>query len=305
MIAILMYMKDEDKNKFMPFYDSMPIKIRDFLIRKRKPFLKRDEKIGDWDITYITLPLSYGDKKSDYKRWHDIIENSLDILDKQGITGAVLPEDDIFFSPVPVFRGRVVNALLTFETSKKAIEKKNISLAKAEFTVVDGDDELTLTALKSLSENVNHLSILTDRESFFDDIKEEAESERGLIITTFASPKNQILKDSDVLVNCSSDMENQDYYYKRNSIYIDLAKNTAKSLRIARKREDMLIIDGIGLNTDKGFFKSKLYEALLYDNNKVFRKYFDEYKNFYDAYDILKENNTSLSSLYFIDKFIL
>ena len=99
--------------------------------------------------------------------------------------------------------------------------------------------------------------------------------------------------------------KNQDYYYKRNSIYIDLAKNTAKSLRIARKREDMLIIDGIGLNTDKGFFKSKLYEALLYDNNKVFRKYFDEYKNFYDAYDILKENNTSLSSLYFIDKFIV
>lgn len=303
MIAVLMYMKNNDKKRFLPFYDKIPEKFREFIIKKYKPFL--NEKDENDDILYITLPLVYGEKKNNYEKWYNTIYNTLQKLNEFNITGAVLPEDDVFYSPVNIFRGRTINAIMTFEIAKKCLKIKNKDIQKSEFVVIDGNEKLTDIALKSLVENVNYLSVLTDREYFFDEIKDFAESERGLIINTFSSPKNQILKDADVIVNCSSDMENQDYYYKRNSIYIDIVKNHGKSLRISRKREDMLIVDGIGIKTDMGFLKSSLYEAKKYDKDKIFRKYFDRYEDFYEVYSLLKGENVHVSSLYFMDKNIL
>ncbi|OUQ59134.1 hypothetical protein B5E58_04980 [Tyzzerella sp. An114] len=305
MIAVLMYMKNEDKNKFVPFYDKVPYKLREYIIKKRKPFIGEIIENYGTEIIYCVLPLIYGEKKSNYERWYNTVYNALEKLGEIGVTGAVLPEDDVFYSSVPVLRGRTVNAIMTFKMAKKALKIKNIDMSKAEFVVVDGNDKLTITALNSLIDNVNYLSVFTDREYFFDDIKERAEAERGLIINTFSSAKNQIFKDADVIVNCSSDMENHDYYYKRNSIYIDIVKNHSKSIRIASKRDDMMFIDGLSLKTKNGILKSQLYEGLKIENSDIFKNYIENYDNFYEVIEEFNDENISLSSLYFMDKYIL
>ena len=308
MLAIIKYMKNDDKKKFLPFYDKIPEKIKYLILKKYKTFLISNSKILNNEILYITIPLNYNEKKENYLKWYNILSHTiekLNINNNLNINAIILPDDDIFYSAIPIFRGKFINSLLSFEIAKKISKIQNLDISKLEFLIVDGEDILTLSVIKSLIGNVNYISILTDRIDFFNDIKEFAEEEYGLIINTFSNSKNQILKNSDIIMNCSNNNEHYSYYYKRNSIYIDICKNKNKSSKIYQKRDDMTFIDGFVIKKDNIFIKSQIFEGLNYINDRKFKRYIDFGNDIEFTIGNLRKDNLNISSLYFNDKPII
>ena len=66
-----------------------------------------------------------------------------------------------------------------------------------------------------------------------------------------------------------------------------------------------MFIDDLSLKTKNGILKSQLYEGLKIENSDIFKNYIENYDNFYEVIEEFNDENISLSSLYFMDKYIL
>lgn len=292
--------KTESNNEKKKF--SLLIKF----IFKRSENVKHEIKIVDTNIMdadgyIVTIPITKGQALDDeFDEYKKVFDNLFDELHNRDVSIVTVPDwfkykyDDI----IPCCSGFYPLVFFIMEMSLKALKIKDIRHQKSEFLIIDGLSDLTEEVLYLLHENVNFLSVVTNETEYFNDIISKIYNENGLNIQMI-SEVNSYVKSADVIINCSLSEDNYDYYYKKGSIFFDLAGNKKGMSALQRKRGDMLIADGISLKYKDKFIDNKTLEAILYCTLNEFRKYLNGRFNLDDFLKIrqlINEKEFSINS---------
>ena len=168
-------------------------------------------------------------------------------------------------------KGGLANAIFADQLLKIAAKTKNIDLATDEVVLIDGYNFNTVAVLEAIKSEVNHLSIYTCRKEGLKDILNSIFEETGLIIECFSSPKSTLMAEAAVIINCSADMENYDYAFKRGSVFIEALGYFAKVARMIQKRTDLFFVTNFKAEISQEETDSRCVEALiLMKNNDLY-----------------------------------
>lgn len=164
-------------------------------------------------------------------------------------------------------KGGLVNALFADQLLGIAARAKEIDLATAEVVLIDGYNFNTVAVIEAIKSEVNHLSIYTCRKEGLKNLLNSVYEETGLIIECFSSPKSALMSEGDIVINCSADMENYDYIFKRNGVFIEASGYLAKVERVMQKRTDMFFIINYKAKIADEDTDARGVEALIYIKN--------------------------------------
>lgn len=271
--AIIKYAQTKDTINVNKIIKKLPPRIYDWFIIKLNPYTLKEVNLLNTEGYEITLPLLYIEKEEKPDKWKIIIDDTLEKLRDMDIKIIVPPKKSIVSNVINMAEGKVAFGFFIESIVKKSLNiiKKDIKIS--EIVIIDGKNTLTKLIIDCLYPYVNFLSIYTDREENFMEKSEEIFEDTGLTLNIFTSNKNVLMKEADIIINCSYDTENSDYYYKKGAIYIDANKNRPKLKRLISRRSDMLFIDSFSIKSDEQKVSYKVFEATEFIKNKDFRMF--------------------------------
>lgn len=290
--AVLKYADNSDEIQINSIIKKMPKAVVDFYIQKVNPYKCKDINALGAEGYEITLPLLLAEAEENYEKNEGIIKKTIEVFRDKGVDIIIPPNGGVFPNIMRKADGHIIFAFFIMPAITKALKSLGMDIKTASVLIIDGGNVITNLVLDNIYSQVNFLSIYTDRVQNFDDKIEEIYDETGLNVQVFSNNKNSILKEADIIINAGMDLENYDYYFKRCSIYMDIAGNKQKLRRIMAKRHDMLFIDSIEIKKDDGFYKADVFEAVEYVNNIDFRKFLTSQYNKMKQEELLKHFNS-------------
>ncbi len=247
------YLKEGESLWVSDFVMRLPKRIRDKYFLCFVPLKIEPAFVGDAEGIKITLPItSLEQNMTLYTR---MIKKTVSLLMSKEIQ-IVINEDRI---PLPAdfiqARGSIAVSYFVSRIFKDACVRHNIKPEDAKVVVTDGKNLETFLVLNSLIGEVNHLSVRTDNKAALEDLADTIFEESGLVTEFFVSPKSSYIKNADVIINCSSDMENFDYVFKKGLIYIEASPFKGKLNRLISRRDDIYFFTNLytevcGVNLD-------------------------------------------------------
>ena len=250
----------------------LPEKLRQKIVWNKNPIQIKETAINKAEGYEITLPLLASEGENFPIAAERILEKTVEVLKQKDVAILVLSEKMLPPSGIRLADGRAIFGFLIGEAVKKAAKLAQIDLKNAEILLIDGGNFLTSLTLDGIYPEVNFLSIFTDRVENYQEKTEKIFEDTGLNVQLFSSGKNYYLKNADIVINCASDQENFDYFYKSGAVYLDVNQNTQKLKRIMSKRQDMIFADGLKVKWDNGFYDGQALEACLYVTRDDFRQ---------------------------------
>lgn len=270
--ASICYCKTIDDIRINGIIKRMPKRLVDFYIKKKNPYMYKEVTLLEAEGLEVTLPLLQEEEYT--QKWDEILAKTLEELKEKEVEIIIPPAKCVFpNSTMKIADGKAIFALLLNPVIDKCLKYFQKEKKHSEFLIIDGGNFLTKVILDSVYPYVNFLGVYTDRAEDFEQTAKEIYEDTGLILQVFSNCKNALLKQADVIINGSYDMENYDYYFKKKSIYLDVNKNRQKLKRMRQKREDMLFIDGLELKIDNAYYTTEIFEAVEYVKNKEFRNF--------------------------------
>lgn len=303
--AVFKYCKSAEDLNIAGILKKLPKGIQDFYIEKKNPYISKEFKILEAEGYEITLPLLSTEPETNFLKADSIIKKTIKDALSLGVEIAVFPNDMVYSTDIKAAEGKALFAFFVSEAAKKLLRSIEKDIKTAEFVLIDGGNFLTDLVLDSLYPEVNYLSIYTDRVENFEKRQESIYEDTGLNIQLFSSVRNPAMKEADVIINASGDLENYDYFFKSGSIYLDINKNTQKLKRIMRKRDDMVFVDGISFKYNESYFKGSLLEAYFYVSNEEFRTFITKEYSLRlqkSIMEFLSHENISAASFYCMEK---
>ncbi|MCI1999056.1 MAG: hypothetical protein LKJ75_01210 [Clostridia bacterium] len=156
--------------------------------------------------------------------------------------------------------GELFSAFFAEDIMKKMCKDINED-SELKVTVSDGGDTKTKVVLECLSRLPVRVGLLTDNRNEAEKTLEEIYSRTGLCVSTYASEKNRNVQSSDVFIKCRS-FEKNNFFMKKNSIFIDFTDNFGYILSLARKRKDLKIFSARNFKKGDRLYSAAFCEAL-------------------------------------------
>ena len=275
----LRYADREEDIAISLWIKKLPNCLKDLYIEKRNPYtVKETELLGARGFDVI-LPVTGDYAKKHCDKMDCLLKRTMDEFEKTGCDIAAAPYGVKLPAGLPQADGKIIFAFYLMDIIHKIYKYTDRDIRTAEIVILDGGNFLTELVVDVIYPNVNYLSIYTDRKENFEEKADYIYEDCGLNVQVFSNTKNALLRNADIVINCAMELENFDYFFKRNSLYLDVNKNRQKLLRLMAKRRDMVCIDDIKLKADRLFIMSGLFEACQYTSNPVFRNFLTKQYN--------------------------
>lgn len=267
------YIKDDESLWISKFVQKLPKPLQTKYLMATVP-LKIEEvsMLGESGLK-ITLPIT--EKEDNQSLRIRVLKKTCALLMEKEIKVILNPDNIAVPFGFMEAKGGLANAIFADQLLKTAAAKKSVDLATAEVVLIDGYNFNTIAVLEAIKAEVNHLSIYTCRKEGLKDVLNSIYEETGLIIECFSSPKSTLMAEGDIIINCSADMENYDYVFKRGGIFIEASGYLAKVARMIQKRTDLLFVTNFKAEISHEQTDSRGVEALIFIKNS-------------DLYDALK-----------------
>ena len=257
--------------------------IREWYIKKFNPIKVNNICIEGVDGIEIVLPLI----KNEKKEICDVVNSkTIQWLSDKDIQ--IVKWEEVDTGGIEKATGKTAMAIFIKQVVEKAVKIKEIEQQKAEVIIIDGDYDITCYIAEELSNEVNYITVLSERnKEEYNELCQKVFADTGLEIM-IAYGHKELVKYGDIIINTSVKDYKTDYMYKRNCVYIDLSQNKERLWELIRKRNDMLIADGIRLKGEE-ILNGEELEMMLYVKSKAYRSmvregYAQKYKDEMNSY---------------------
>ncbi len=275
----LRYAKKEEDISISPWIKKLPECLLDFYIEKRNPYTVKEAELFGVKGLDVVLPFTGEYAKRHCDKMDSLLKRTMEQFEKAGCDIVSAPYGVTLPAGLPQADGKIIFAFYLVEIIHKIYKYTNRDIRTAEIVILDGGNFLTELVLDVIYPNVNYLSIYTDRKENFEEKASDIYEDCGLNVQVFSNSKNTLLRNGDIIINCAMELENFDYFFKKNSLYLDVNKNRQKLLRLMAKRSDMVFIDDMKLKAGRLFVMSSLFEACQYTSNPLFRSFLTKQYN--------------------------
>ena len=244
----------------------LPKKGRKRYIEKRKPYNIRMEKEG------LTAVLQTTAENSMTAVWRKNGEKLLERLKKDGVAIIIPPlEGELPRDILPLADGRRLTTLFGFIGAAEALKRQGKNPAECTYLLAGGNEEMWRSALVSMGNEVNHLAIFTADVKGAEKLEQELFEERGLLAEVFASPKNSVFSQADVVFCCGMEQKKYEHMLKNGAVWIDLAGNRPVLRRLAERRQDVTVADGFFFSRESRQMDGRWAEAEVFCSCESFR----------------------------------
>ncbi len=273
-LGLVRYCKKEEAPGTKGVAKRLPKKLVEWCTETFHPYTFQEMTLLGVAGYEIILFLRHDEEKEESVKHQRILEELLrDFCDKD-VEIVIPPEQGVF--PTNIIRiaeGKAVKGLFALEAVKKVMKRQGKALKDCHIVIVDGGNFLTKMTLDVVYPNVNFLAVYTDRAEDFAEKAEEIYEDCGLNLQIFSSPKNEIMKEADAVLNCGCEMGNFDYAMKKGAFYFDIAGNRRKLRRLLVRRDDLFLADGLVLKKDGKFYSAAQVEGAAYITSTEFRRF--------------------------------
>ena len=178
-----------------------------------------------------------------------------------------LPQDIL-----PMADGRRLTNLFAFLGAKEALRRQGKDPAECRYLLAGGNEGMWRSALTSMGSEVNHLSIFTGEPEKAERLTGALFAEWGLMTEVFASPKNPLFGEADVVFGCGLEQRAYEYMLKEGALWVELAGNRPLLRRLREKRPDITVVDGFFFRRGKKQKEGRTAEAEAFLFCPVFRE---------------------------------
>ena len=247
----------------------LPKAVQKKYIERCRPFCLTAEK----DV--LTGILQTEAENSMTQVWRKNGEKLLEWLKKDG-TGIVIPpvEGELPRDILPFADGRRLANLFAFAGAAEALRRLGKNPAECTFLLAGGTEEKWRPALTSMGNEVNHLAIFTAEPEKAAGLTQELFEEYGLLTEVFASPKNPLFRQADVIFGCGMEQRAYEHMLGEGAVWVDLAGNRPVLHRLMEKRADVTVVDGFFFRRGKRQLEGRYAEAEAFLTCPVFRENF-------------------------------
>ena len=245
----------------------LPKKGQKRYIEKRKPYCIRMEKEG------LTAILQTTAENSMTAVWRKNGEKLLERLKKEGVA-IIIPslEGELPRDILPLADGRRLTTLFGFIGAAEALKRQGKNPEECMYLLAGGNEKIWRSALVSMGNEVNHLAIFTADMKGAEKLEQELFEERGLLAEVFASPKNPVFSQADVVFCCGMEQKKYEHMLKNGAIWIDLAGNRPVLRRLAERRQDVTVADGFFFGRENRQMEGRGAEAEAFCSCESFRE---------------------------------
>lgn len=207
--------------------------------------------------------------------WRKNAVKLMERLKKEGVEIIIPPiEGELPRDILPFADGRRLVNLFAFEGAAEALKRLGKNPAECTFLLAGGTEEKWRTALTSMGNEVNHLAIFTAEPEKAAGLTQELFEEYGLLTEVFASPKNPLFRQADVIFGCGMEQRAYEHMLGDGVVWVDLAGNRPVLHRLMEKRPDVMVADGFFFRIGKRQLEGRYAEAEAFLTCPVFRDNF-------------------------------
>ena len=244
----------------------LPKGVQKKYIEKRKPY-----RVDPGEILIAILQTTAEEGMSSV--WRKNARTMLERLKKDGIAIIIPPTTgELPWDILPMAKGKKLMQFFAFAGAKEALRRMGKQSEESRFLLAGGDAEVWRSILLSMGTDVNHLSILTDAKKEAEVLGQELFEEYGLLTEVFASPKNPLFAQADVVFGCGLEQRNYSHILKEGAIFIDLAENRPVLRKLQESRLDVTVIDGFFFRRGEKQMDGSTAEAEAFLSCPIFRE---------------------------------
>lgn len=281
-IGRVRYLEDDEKVNMEKWANYLPQYLQEKYIFYRRPFVIN--KVDDYWEGVLSIPLGEGLPYN----WREKCEELIINMQLEGVTVLVSPKEGEFPQDIlPFARGKKLMGVLTFFHMEEILERvaennenENIkNIETTNFVIAGGNahDIGTLTYFMPLE--VNNLAFFHSNLDEMEELQEYFFANRGLPTEMFASPKNPVLSNADVVFLCDNSILAYEHILKKNCVFIDIIGNKIVTKKIVETRPDVTVIDGFLYERNEQVYTYEEWEARIYNRHRKVRKYLTGQEN--------------------------
>lgn len=166
------------------------------------------------------------------------------------------------------------------EILEKVMRMHSIARKRIKIIVIDSKELQTEYLLNEIKEDLNYLTLVTDRPEYFKTYIENLYEESGLLISLINKPLSSPVE-GNIIINLDNKQDKNYRYFEEKGVYIDLSEISVDMNYIVAKRDDItyynhmiVLINGEIVNNSivQGALCGKLPDISL-ENIEKFEKY--------------------------------
>lgn len=185
------------------------------------------------------------------------------IIRREGVQNIVAKERLLpYIQADKVADGNLIPLLFMNEMIEWIRNKHEISEKEQHIVIIDSGGFSSGFVLSHLEDTLNHLTIITKREQYFEEYVEYMYEQTGLLVSVISGEVQTKVEGNIVLDLCEID-RGEYQYYPNNSIVIQFFYNKEKAKKIIEERKDLRYYNKIYLHYDNERVNNKLFQAVL------------------------------------------
>ena len=236
-------------------------------IEKRKPYRLEQES------EYLTAILQTEKDDAMTAVWRKSERKLLERLKKEGVEVVVPPvEGELPKDVLPFADGKRLTNLFAFLGAAEALNRLGKNPAECRYLLAGGNEGAWRAALFSMGNEVNHLAIFTADVREAKKLEQELFEEYGLMAEVFASPKNPVFLQADVVFCCGMEQRKYEHMLKEGAVWIDLVGNRPVLRKLQEARPDIFVMDGFFFRRGKKQAEGRSAEAEAFLSCDIFRE---------------------------------
>lgn len=202
------------------------------------------------------------------KQWRLIDKNKAmeklySLLEKENISFVAAQRNLREYLPAhKVVTGQQLREALLKQWIDFLIRKHDILRKEMRLLIIDGGSKDVCSILKNIYQDVNYMTICTERKEHFEPLLEDAFNQTGLMIEMLSKESTDGMQ-ADIVIDFEKNEKNVYRLYPKRSIVIDMEAGMKKTEYIKVKRSDIWYHDRLFLRHGNEIFGDDLVQAAL------------------------------------------
>lgn len=284
---VFCYSEKQVPEKMFFAYQLLPAGVRIKMEEKRrwKKFIcsKNDIQLCGRQGQKISLP--YTEKQWKLLDKKKAMEKLAGFMEKENIICAAVEGDLADYLPAgKVVAGKQIQKIFLKQWMDYLIHKHQILKKEMRLLIVDGGGEDTGSVLKNIFDDVNYMTICTERKGCFEQLSENAYNQTGLMIEILSREAARAIK-ADIVIDFERNEKKVYRLYPDHSIVIDMEAGNQKTEYIRVKRSDISYYNKLFLKQNNEVFSDDVVQAAVIESqdsikNQEFEYYIEELRKY-------------------------
>ena len=254
-----------------------PAAVQEWYVKKFNPFRLEETEYCGHKGFLVKLPFTKDGTFIKNPEALSLTMQTLKALSAYGVE-VVLPPP-VFPQPfpdiLPIANGSIMRIFFAMPMVFKALHFLNKDIKTAEILIIGGNMYMTLFLIDMVYPHVNHLTLLTDNpeDTSLLETAERIFDDTGLNLCLTVKNK-ALLESADVILNTYGGPDRYDYYYRRDTAYVEFSLNKQKYLELAGKRPELLLVDDVKIKYNDQVMSTAFFEMLFFAASSAYRRFY-------------------------------